>query len=76
MTMQKELQRGSQEPAAHENPQGCGFVFALRSGALLSLGVSFKAQMTLQTEPHPLCSKDAGKAALNAERPPTPFPRV
>lgn len=39
-------------------------------------GECFKAQMMLQTGPHPLCDTDTGKTALHVENPPISFPRA
>lgn len=53
--------------ARPSSPQECGhrFLFALGSASLLCLGVCLQAQMRLQVEPHPLCSKDRGKTAFS-----------
>lgn len=72
----RQLQDRSQAQQPMRNSQERGFISALRFASLPYQGERFRAQMTLQIEPHPLRSKDAGKTALHTDSPPTASPRA
>lgn len=68
--------QGAAAPTARptRNPQGRGFIFALSSGSLLYLGVSFNAHNDIADGTS--LALQQGHGQDSAEIPPTPFPRA